>query len=571
MPSTLPSTPPSDAFDTWLHSASTERRTRGRRRPLATGGLRFAFCGRISTAEYQDPVSSRAWQVEAAQRVVAGRGRIVVGFFDPGASRSLPWHKRPEAAALLAAAAEPDRGFDAVVVAEFERAFAGGGEARRVIDQLQAFGVQVWLPEAEGPVDLGSPDHRALLMLLGHQSQREVLRTRFRVRAAMTVQVRVQGRHLGGRPPYGYQLVDGGPHPNAVQASWGRRQHRLEVDPVAAEYVRWIFARRLEGWSTAGIARVLNERRVPSPGVYDRARNPHREGTVWTLRTVAAILANPRYTGRQVWNRQFTDHREAVPGDRRTSSGPVRVWNPRTDWVVHPERTHPALVSDEDFTEVQEITARATPQGGLQRRYALTGLLLCAVCGRRMSGHWVNSRAGYRCRHGHTSAQPASEGVPRWVYRSEARLVEDLIAANPDLAGLADADDVAAYLKARDMVVACGHGTLAIEDAADEPTEPPTIEPVQADRIPTENAVPTESPVGDRKTFGVASTVSVEDGLARRSPLQSGRDFEKGPGSTKPHPILRRARRSIWGLTCPRSTRTYTQNNILLSSTIPLT
>ncbi len=33
----------------------------------------------------------------------------------------------------------------------------------------------------------------------------------------------------------------------------------------------------------------------------------HRTGTASTLRTVAAILANPRYTGRQVWNRQRTD------------------------------------------------------------------------------------------------------------------------------------------------------------------------------------------------------------------------------------------------------------------------
>jgi hypothetical protein len=36
-------------------------------------------------------------------------------------------------------------------------------------------------------------------------------------------------------------------------------------------------------------------------------RNPHRTGPGWTLRTVAASLANPRYTGRQVWNRQRTD------------------------------------------------------------------------------------------------------------------------------------------------------------------------------------------------------------------------------------------------------------------------
>jgi hypothetical protein len=47
--------------------------------------VRFAFYGRIST-NYQDPVSSRAWQMEAAGRVIAGRGRIVVEYFDSGTS-----------------------------------------------------------------------------------------------------------------------------------------------------------------------------------------------------------------------------------------------------------------------------------------------------------------------------------------------------------------------------------------------------------------------------------------------------------------------------------------------------
>nr|BFE74840.1 hypothetical protein GCM10020092_081410 [Actinoplanes digitatis] len=67
-------------------------------------------------------------------------------------------------------------------------------------------GVAVWLPEFDGPVDLDDPAHRALLMLLGHQSAREVLRARRRTTNAMRAQAREQGRHLGGQPPYGYRL-----------------------------------------------------------------------------------------------------------------------------------------------------------------------------------------------------------------------------------------------------------------------------------------------------------------------------------------------------------------------------
>src|SRR5689334_18923712 len=169
----------------------------------------------------------------------------------------------------------------------------------------------------------------------------------------MCTQTRDQGRHLGRRPPYGYRLVDAGPHPNRIHAQWGRRLHRLDPDPVTAPTVRWIFARRLAGASTASIARALNDRHVPPPSAHDPARNKHRTATAWTLRTVTEILANPRYTGRQVWNRQRTDHNETVPGNKRTSLGSTRAWNPRSDWVFSTHRAHPALVSDADFLAAQ--------------------------------------------------------------------------------------------------------------------------------------------------------------------------------------------------------------------------
>ncbi|GIH20077.1 hypothetical protein Raf01_82490 [Rugosimonospora africana] len=149
--------------------------------------------------------------------------------------------------------ADPDRGFDAIVVGEFERAFYGD-QYKQLAPPFALYGVQLWLPELNGPVDATNELHVSLLALLGVHSRREAQRSRFRSKAAMRAQVIEQGRHLGGRPPYGYRLVDAGPHPNAGHAKWGRRAQRLEPEPTSAPHVQWMFAQRLAGRSVAGIA-----------------------------------------------------------------------------------------------------------------------------------------------------------------------------------------------------------------------------------------------------------------------------------------------------------------------------
>src|SRR5688500_18382887 len=91
--------------------------------PLAGfDGLRFAFYGRMSTSVFQDVQTSRAWQRAVSDELIDGIGSVVAEFLDVGVSRRWSWQDRPEAATLLAAAVDPRRDFDAVVVGEIGRA-----------------------------------------------------------------------------------------------------------------------------------------------------------------------------------------------------------------------------------------------------------------------------------------------------------------------------------------------------------------------------------------------------------------------------------------------------------------
>jgi site-specific DNA recombinase len=404
------------------------------------GVLRFAFYGRVSTEDWQDPESSRSRQREQGGALVRGHGQIVAEFFDAGESRTVAWARRPQAAALVAALADPGRGWDAVVIGEYEHAFYGS-QYSLIAPLFEHYGVQLWMPEAGGRVDYRSEHDEQAMTVLGLSSKREVTRTSIRVRTAMAAQTRDQGRYLGGRPPYGYRLADAGPHPNKAHAAWGRRAHRLEPDPGTAHVVRWMFAQRLAGHSAARITRALNDAGIPCPSAADPERNPHRTGAAWTLRTVATILGNPRYTGRQVWNRQRTDRDLADPADVSLGHKQVQRWNLPDGWVISSEPAHEALVSEADFIAAQDITAARGPAAAPdlaapeKRRYLLAGLLVCAACGRRMESAWSNGKPAYRCRHGHTSATPPDPGHPKNAYIREDRILRQLPALHLLLTG----------------------------------------------------------------------------------------------------------------------------------------
>jgi site-specific DNA recombinase len=99
---------------------------------------------------------------------------------------------------------------------------------------------------------------------------------------------------------------------------------------------------------------------------------------------VASILANPCYTGRQVWNRQRTDADLVDPANTGLGHRQVQRWNLPAGWVISTRPAHPAIVSEADYIAAQEASAPRGPVGPATRRYLLAGLLACSRCGRRL-------------------------------------------------------------------------------------------------------------------------------------------------------------------------------------------
>jgi DNA invertase Pin-like site-specific DNA recombinase len=390
--------------------------------------IKFAFYGRVSTEDQQDPESSRGWQLTRSRALIDSRGgEVVAEFFDVDKSRSMPWQRRPQATALLAALKKPDRGFEAVVIGEPHREFYGN-QYGLTFPIFEHYGVPLWVPEVGGPIDPANEAHDLVMSVFGGMSKGERNRVKIRVRTAMASQAQIEGRFLGGRPPYGYAIVDAGPHPNPAKAADGKRMHKLDLDPETSPVVERIFSEFTAGRGIFAIAEGLTRDGIPSPSAHDPQRNSHRSGIAWAKSAVRAILTNPRYTGYQVWNRQRTD--EVLLDVENVALGHTakQRWNHADKWIVSDQQAHPLIITKEDFALAQAtLSGRGSKSQhrphARPRSYALRGVLHCGLCGRKMSGKWNNEQAYYLCRFPAEYAFANRVDHPKNVYLREGELI----------------------------------------------------------------------------------------------------------------------------------------------------
>lgn len=152
------------------------------------------------------------------------------------------------------------------------------------------------------------------------------------------------------------------------------------IDEEAAKVVVEIFSLIIAGYNASEVARILNERKIPTR-VQNQWKNGinyvpvHNKGDyMWDNSEVIAIVQNEQYKGIMIQNKCET----VGFGDNKK----VRKRN-KEDWSVV-EGAIPRIVSDEMFDEVNKmlrVEARGIEKSTKKRK---KNLFICPYCGRKL-------------------------------------------------------------------------------------------------------------------------------------------------------------------------------------------
>jgi site-specific DNA recombinase len=275
-------------------------------------------------------------------------------------------------AELLDEAASPEPRFTAVVCEDIERSGRDTYNALKLERELSDKGMPLFATDEPASVQEISPT--TVLVRRVKQGVAEYFRLAIKKKAWEGLrQHAISGWNIGPAP-YGY-LSEKITHPVPMKAAQGRTKTRLALDPVRGPVVAQIYTWRVE--AQLGVP-AITARLNADHGAY-----PPPAGQHWTASTVAAILANPKYTGSMVFGRRRKTGRRA--------SRPV----PPEQWIWSEQPAHTAIITREMFDAAQAIAAahrtagddpHAAPQPLARRSYALRSRVRCRICQRRMCG-----------------------------------------------------------------------------------------------------------------------------------------------------------------------------------------
>jgi DNA invertase Pin-like site-specific DNA recombinase len=259
----------------------------------------------------------------------------------------------------------------------------------RLLKTFREAGVQLHIVTAPD-IGTGATDSLVLnLMATFSEFEHQMICERL---ADMRRALKLHGRRLAGRVPYGYDA--------------DRRTRQFTINRKEARRVEAMFHWAADGMLPRDIAAKATESGWRTKVTIAKRSKRRSGGNRWTPRQVLSILNNPVYLGR------FADE-------------PLSRWG-----------QHKAIVSEDLFERVRsQIAARRTPKGPRRETvpYAhLRGKVLCPTCRRPMSIQTMHRRMQpggaqrtfyYRCRS-YAGGRPPCKGPSLYAYELDSRVAE---------------------------------------------------------------------------------------------------------------------------------------------------
>lgn len=181
----------------------------------------------------------------------------------------------------------------------------------------------------------------------------------------------LQGKHVGGIPPLGYDVVD----------------QKYVINEYEASAVRLIFEMYDQGFGYNAIIKKLNELGYRS-----------KRGGPFGKNSLHDLLKNEKYIGVFVFNRRQGRTADGKKNNRRLK--------PQEEMIVIPGAI-PAIIDEDLFWRVQEkmLKKKHNPEKARNKArtvYLLTGLVKCGLCGAAYignTGSWTNRRGEKKKRY----------------------------------------------------------------------------------------------------------------------------------------------------------------------------
>lgn len=203
---------------------------------------------------------------------------------------------------------------------------------------------------------------------------------------------RLNGYHIGSFALYGYRKDP-------------QHRGRLLIDEEAATVVREIFRLFASGMGKTAIARLLNDRSIPSPAAYKRlhgmtyAPASSVGASLWRYATISSMLSNEIYIGHMIQGKYGSVSYKTKQNKPR----------PRDAWF-RVENTHQPIVDLPLWEQVQQLLQqRSKPfTSGYVGPFARTAV--CAHCGYTMRSTKSRGVRYLKCstRHLSTDACPGA-------------------------------------------------------------------------------------------------------------------------------------------------------------------